>query len=86
MPALVKTHRIPLTDEVIAQMRLGELIFADGSGGFLPDIVVPASQNPEEEDQALTAALELFRDFRPKEKIRDAAAGAGCTGAGKRLP
>jgi C-terminal processing protease CtpA/Prc len=68
--SLVKTHRIPLTDEVTAQMRLGELIFADGSGGFLPDIVVPASQNPEEEDQALTAALELFRDFRPKEITR----------------
>jgi C-terminal processing protease CtpA/Prc len=68
--ALVKTHPIPLTDEVTAQMRLGELIFADGSGGFLPDIVVPASQNPEEEDQALTAALELFRNFRPKEITR----------------
>jgi C-terminal processing protease CtpA/Prc len=67
---LVKTHRIPLTDDLIAQMRLGELIFADGTGGFLPDIVVPASQNSEEEDQALTAALELFRDFRPKERTR----------------
>jgi C-terminal processing protease CtpA/Prc len=64
--SLVRTHPIHLTDEVTAQMRIGELIFADGSGGFLPDIVVPASQNPEEEDQALTAALELFRDFRPK--------------------
>jgi C-terminal processing protease CtpA/Prc len=68
--SLVRTHPIHLTDEVTAQMRLGELIFADGSGGFLPDIVVPASQNPEEEDQALTAALELFRDFRPKEITR----------------
>jgi hypothetical protein len=68
--SLVQTHPIYLTDEVTAQMRLSELIFADGSGGFLPDIVVSASQNPEEEDQALTAALELFRDFRPKEITR----------------
>ena len=67
---LVKTHPISLTDDIIAKMRLGELIFADGSGGFLPDIVVSASQNPEEEDQALTAALELFRDFRPKGMTR----------------
>jgi C-terminal processing protease CtpA/Prc len=67
---LVKTHPIPLTDEVTAQMRLGELIFADGSGEFLPDIVGPASQNPAEADQALTAALELFRDFKPKEMRR----------------
>jgi C-terminal processing protease CtpA/Prc len=67
---LVKTHSIPLTDGIIAQMRLGELIFADGSGVFLPDIVFPASQNPEQEGQALAAALELFEDFRPKEKIR----------------
>jgi hypothetical protein len=56
-------------------MRLGELIFADGSGGFLPDIVVPASQNPEEEDQALTATQELFGDF-----------GTSCTGARKGIP
>jgi C-terminal processing protease CtpA/Prc len=68
--SLVRTHPIHLTDEVTAQMRLGELIFADGSGRFLPDIVVPASQNPEEEDQALTAAMELFRDFKPKEITR----------------
>jgi C-terminal processing protease CtpA/Prc len=68
--SLVQTHPIHLTDEVTAQMRLSELIFADGSGGSLPDIIVSASQNPEEEDQALTAALELLRDFRPEKLTR----------------
>ncbi len=37
----VKTHPIALSDGVETEIRLGELINEDGSGGFLPDKIIP---------------------------------------------
>ena len=66
----VGTHRIALTDEIVVEMRLGEFVCEDGSGGFLPDRIIPPSQIPIDEDQAFTAALELLKDFRPNKAAR----------------
>jgi C-terminal processing protease CtpA/Prc len=66
----VKTHPVPLSDGVVAEIRLGEIISEDGSGGFLPDRIVAPSQLPGEGDQALTAALELLKDFKPSKTTR----------------
>jgi C-terminal processing protease CtpA/Prc len=66
----VKTHPVPLSDGVVAEIRLGEIISEDGSGGFLPDRIIAPSQLPGEGDQALTAALELLKDFRPSKTTR----------------
>jgi len=66
----VKTHPVPLSDGVVAKFRLGEIICADGSGGFYPDRIIAPSQLPGEDDQALTAALELLRNFKPRKTKR----------------
>jgi C-terminal processing protease CtpA/Prc len=61
----VKTHTVPLSDGVVAEMRLGEIVIEDGSGSFLPDRIIPPAQLPGEGDQALSAALDLLKDFKP---------------------
>jgi len=66
--SLITTHRIPLSDEVITEIRLGEVVYEDGSGGFMPDIVFAGSQFPSEVDLAFNTALDLFNNFRPKKK------------------
>ena len=66
----VKTHPVPLSDGVIAEIRLGEIISEDGAGGFLPDRVIPPAQLPGEGDPALSAALELLKDFKLSETRR----------------
>ena len=64
---VVNTHRIPLSDGVVAEIRLGEIVCQDSSGGFLPDKILAPSQLPGEGDQALSAALELLKDFQPRK-------------------
>jgi C-terminal processing protease CtpA/Prc len=66
----IKTHRVPLVDGVVAEIRLGEIINSDGSGGFHPDRIVTPAHSPGSEDPALTAALELLKDFKLAEKPR----------------
>ena len=58
--AVVATHRMRLTDDVEVQVRLGELIHDDGTGGWTPDLVAPAS-SPD--DRAFEEALSLVRRF-----------------------
>lgn len=68
--SLSTTHQIPLNDEVFVEIRLGELVYEDGSSGFIPDIVVAGSQFPSEVDPAFETALDLFSNFKPKMKTR----------------
>jgi len=66
----VKTHQIPLSDGVLAEIRLGEIVSQDGCGGFLPDKVIPPSPLPGKEDQGLATALDLLKDFKPVKTKR----------------
>jgi C-terminal processing protease CtpA/Prc len=68
--SIANTHPIPLRDGVVAEIRLGEIVNADGSGGFLPDQILAPSQQLGEGDQALSAALELLKDFKPGKTPR----------------
>lgn len=68
-PALT-TQKIQLADGVEAVIRLGELVYEDGSGGLIPDIVVPISPGPGEQNQAFLAAMTLAKDFHPARAIR----------------
>jgi len=67
----VKTHSFALSDGVVTEFRLSEIINQDGSGGFLPDRIIEPSQNPGDEDPALTAVLELLKDFEPSKTRRE---------------
>jgi C-terminal processing protease CtpA/Prc len=62
--SVVTTNRVELTEGVEVQMRCGEIVYADGSGGFQPDLVVSASQASSDADQAFKAALALLQDFK----------------------
>jgi len=61
--AVVTTRRIRLSDAIEAQMRLGELVYEDGSTGLQADVTIP--QGSGEESKALQTALALVRDFKP---------------------
>ncbi|HXX23251.1 MAG TPA: S41 family peptidase [Terriglobia bacterium] len=58
--SVVQTYRVMLTDGLQAQVRLGELVYPDGTGGFQPDMVMPTSEPPGTEDAAFQAALGLL--------------------------
>jgi C-terminal processing protease CtpA/Prc len=66
----VKTHPILLSDEVIVEMRLGELVSEDGSGGFFPDKIIAPSQLSGDADPALAAALEFIQGIKPSQARR----------------
>lgn len=71
----VPTHRTALADGVQALLRLGELVSPDGSLGFRPDAVVPASpETAWDASPAVAAALEAVRRGPP---VAAAAAPAG---------
>jgi C-terminal processing protease CtpA/Prc len=55
----VTTETVHLTDNVTAQIRLGELVYSDGTGGFKANLTVPASSVPGEQNPAYQAALQL---------------------------
>ena len=59
--SLVDISRIDLGEGVEAEVRVGELISADGSVGLVADKVVPASAGTDEENEAFRTALELVR-------------------------
>ena len=60
--SVVRTHPFELGDGIVAEMRLEELLFEDGSGGLQPDRVVPVAASADV-DSALAAALEHLADF-----------------------
>lgn len=55
----VSTQTVELPDGVRAQIRLGELVFGDGTGGFEPNLTVPASGVKGDQNPAMQAALQL---------------------------
>ncbi len=66
--SLVTTQEIDLTDGVVAQVRLGELVYPDGPGRVEPDLTFSGSQTGREEDAAFQAALALVRDYKPARR------------------
>ncbi|MEJ7617840.1 MAG: hypothetical protein WKF30_12975 [Pyrinomonadaceae bacterium] len=61
--ATVTTQTFEMREGVRVVMRLGELINADGGGGLHADTIV-AARLPDQEDQALRAALSAAKDFK----------------------
>jgi C-terminal processing protease CtpA/Prc len=57
----VTTEVVHLTDNVRAQIRLGELVYEDGTTGFEPNLKVPPSNLTGEQNPALQAALQLAK-------------------------
>jgi C-terminal processing protease CtpA/Prc len=55
----VSTQQVHLTDDVVAQIRLGELTYADGTSGFVPNVTVPVSSEAGEKNPAFQTALQL---------------------------
>jgi C-terminal processing protease CtpA/Prc len=68
----VSTQTIELPDGVRAQIRLGELVEGDGTGGFQPNLTVPTSGVKGEENPALQAAIQLATSgkFSPPSRAR----------------
>jgi len=62
--SFVTTQRFKLVDDVEAEIRLGELIYADGTSGVAPDETVPPSQTTGEQNPAFQRALALAKDFK----------------------
>jgi C-terminal processing protease CtpA/Prc len=57
----VTTQTIDLPDGVRARIRLGELVYSDGTSGFQPNLTVPVSTAKGEQNSALQAALQLAK-------------------------
>jgi|HubBroStandDraft_1064217.scaffolds.fasta_scaffold21248_2 C-terminal processing protease CtpA/Prc len=70
--AAILTRRMRLAYGVAARIRLGELAYADGTGGFAPDITVPASNATGDENPAWKAAMDLANSFKPAKIQRRA--------------
>jgi C-terminal processing protease CtpA/Prc len=60
----VKTHPIQLSDGVVAEIRLSEIVCQDGSGGLYPDVIIEPSHPLGEKDEALATALGLLKNFK----------------------
>lgn len=56
----VRTMRFTLPDSLQVEIRLGELLYADGSGGLRTDAIAGVSVD-EKDDPALSRALDLLR-------------------------
>ena len=67
--SFASTHQISISDGIVVEMRMSEVVYANGSGGFHPDVVVAASEHPREDNRAFTAALEMLRNFKPHKNI-----------------
>jgi C-terminal processing protease CtpA/Prc len=68
----VTTEVVHLADDVRAQIRLGELVYEDATGGFSPNLKVPPSNLTGEQNPALQAALQLAKSgkFAPPNRTR----------------
>lgn len=58
--SVVQSYREMLTDGLQAQVRLGELVYPDGTGGFQPDAVIATSKCQANGDPAFQAALRFL--------------------------
>src|SRR5262249_13548762 len=67
------TYTMTLPDRVVVKIRTGEFIAPDGSIGFHPDIVVPASTDRSDKNPALRAALKAVHQPIPAKKETPAA-------------
>ena len=68
----VSTQTIELPDGVRAQIRLGEIVYGDGTGGFEPNLTVPISSVKGEQNPAFQAAIQLAKTgkFSPPSHAR----------------
>ena len=68
----LSTQTIELPDGVQAQIRLGELVYGDGSSGFSPNLTVAASGVKGEQNPAFQAAIQLATTgkFSPPSRAR----------------
>jgi len=68
----VSTQIVELPDGIRAQIRLGELVYADGTSGFAPNLTAPASGEKGEQNPALQAAIQLAKTgkFSPPPRAR----------------
>jgi C-terminal processing protease CtpA/Prc len=57
----VTTENVNLSDGVQAQIRLGELSYEDGTGGFAPNLAVPSSTLTGDQNPAFQAAIQLAK-------------------------
>ena len=62
--SLVATDRIALADNVVARIRLAELMHADGTTGIAADTVVAVAATASDSAPALRAALHIVRTGR----------------------
>ncbi|HSB10439.1 MAG TPA: S41 family peptidase [Blastocatellia bacterium] len=62
----VVIYPIKLGDDLEIEVRVSELVYGDGTGGFEADLVVPASAVSGNENPAFKAALNLIRN--PKKE------------------
>lgn len=62
----VAIRRIKLGDDIEVGVRVSELVYEDGTGGFSPDLVIPAATVSGSENPAFKAALNLIRN--PKKE------------------
>lgn len=70
----VSTQTVELPDRVRAQIRLGELVYGDGTRGFAPNLTVPASDVKGDQNPAFQAAIQLAKTgkFSPPSRARSA--------------
>ena len=68
----VTTEVVHLADDVRAQIRLGELVYKDGTGGFSPNLKISPSNLTGEQNPAFQAALQLAKTgkFAPPNRTR----------------
>lgn len=57
----ITTQEVSLTDNLRAQVRLGELVYDDGTSGFKPNVTVPVSSLTGEQTPAFQSALQLAK-------------------------
>jgi len=57
----VSTQIVELPDGVRARIRLGELVYGDGTSGFAPNLAVPASGVKGDQNPAFQAAIQLAK-------------------------
>ena len=71
-----KTDTLDLGENLVAQIRISEPIYDDGTNGEVqPDIIVSRSQ--DNADKAMATALELARKFQPSRVVRKKLPGSG---------
>ena len=74
----VRTQDVDLPDGVRAQIRLGEMVYGDGTVGFAPNLTVPASSVKGDQNPAFQAAIQLAKTGKftppPRTKLPERAA------------